>query len=233
MTANLSNLWAERKTTLTASECILADRLQPVLDALLTLPDKPRFLLAIDGPCGSGKTTLAHLLCHLLDAPCIHMDDFHIPHALKTPERLVQPGGNSDRERLLKEVLQPWAAGCPVTYHAYDCSADALTSPSTLPVSHLLILEGSYAHHPALAAYTDLSVFVQVDPEDQLHRIAHRCPDKLPAFQQRWIPLENAYFAAFHLPRPDAIVIHNDSVQGMKAVVRLPAACIRRITASY
>lgn len=215
MTPNLSSLWAERKSTLTVSDCILSERLQPVLDALLTLPDRPRFLLAIDGPCGSGKTTLAQLLCHLLDAPCIHMDDFHIPHALKTPERLAQPGGNSDRERLLKEVLKPWTAGSPVTYQAYDCSADALTAPRKIPASRLLILEGSYAHHPALAAYVDLSVFIQVNPQEQLQRIAHRCPEKLPAFQQRWIPLENAYFTAFHLPRPDTIVIHNDSVHGM------------------
>ena len=37
-----------------------------------------------------------------------------------------------------------------------------------------------------------------VSPEEQLRRIAARSgPEKLAAFQARWIPLEEAYFQAF------------------------------------
>lgn len=64
-----------------------------------------RTTLAIDGPCGSGKTTLAALLTQLYDCPVFHADDFFLRPEQRTPERFAQPGGNLDRERLREEVL--------------------------------------------------------------------------------------------------------------------------------
>lgn len=64
-----------------------------------------RTTLAIDGPCGSGKTTLAALLAQLYDCPVFHADDFFLRPEQRTPERFAQPGGNLDRERLREEVL--------------------------------------------------------------------------------------------------------------------------------
>ena len=40
--------------------------------------DKPRILVAIDGRCGSGKTTLAAALQEMLQCPVVHMDDFFL-----------------------------------------------------------------------------------------------------------------------------------------------------------
>ena len=57
-------------------------------------------LVTIDGPCASGKTTLAEQLAEMLPAAVIHTDDYVVPHALKTAERLAIPGGNCDAERL-------------------------------------------------------------------------------------------------------------------------------------
>lgn len=201
--------------SLSPAEAILARRLRPVLDAVEALQGRDRLLIAIDGPCGSGKTTLADLLCRLLACPCVHMDDFHMPHAHKTPERMAQPGGNSDRERLLTEMLLPWRAGRAVTYCPYDCAADGPGGPIALPACPVLVLEGSYAHHPDLARLTDVSVFVRVDREEQLRRIAARSPEKLQQFIDRWIPLEDSYFRAFQLPAPGSVVVDNGPVQGM------------------
>lgn len=193
----------------------LIRRLAPVLAAVQRLPADARQIIAIDGPCGSGKTTIAHLLSQLLNAPCVHMDDFHIPHAMKTQARLAEPGGNSDRERLIHEVILPWKQGRTGSYRPYDCMNDCLSAPVLLPDSGLLILEGSYSHHPDIAAYTDLQIFVQVERNEQLRRLSHRCPEKLPMFLSRWIPLEDAYFSAFGLPSADALLIDNVSVHGM------------------
>lgn len=197
------------------AEAPLARRLRPVLDAVEALQGRERLLIAIDGPCGSGKTTLAALLCRILVCPCVHMDDFHMPHARKTPERMAQPGGNSDRERLLAEVLLPWREGRAVTYRPYDCAADGPGGPIALSTCPVLVLEGSYAHHPDLARLTDVSVFVRVGREEQLRRIAARSPEKLQQFIDRWIPLEDSYFRAFQLPAPGSVVVDNGPVQGM------------------
>ena len=69
-------------------------RITPILTRIAQLPKKPRLLITIDGPCGSGKSTLADALSDALNAPIIRMDDFFLPHALKTPQRLAIPGGN-------------------------------------------------------------------------------------------------------------------------------------------
>lgn len=201
--------------SLSPAEATLARRLRPVLDAMEALQGRERLLLAIDGPCGSGKTTLAALLCRILSCPCVHMDDFHMPHARKTPERMAQPGGNSDRERLMAEVLLPWREGRSLTYRPYDCAADGPGTPIALPASRVLVLEGSYAHHPDLARLRDVSVFVRVERDEQLRRIADRSPEKLQQFIDRWIPLEDSYFRAFQLPAPGSVLVDNDPVQGM------------------
>ena len=203
------------KGSLSPAEASLIRRLRPVLDAVEALQGQERLLIAIDGPCGSGKTTLAALLCRMQAWPCVHMDDFNMPHARKTPERMAQPGGNSDRERLLNEVLLPWREGRSVAYSPYDCAADGPGEAIALPASPVLVLEGSYAHHPDLARLTDVSVFVRVEREEQLRRIAARSPEKLQQFIDRWIPLEDRYFRAFHLPAPGSVVVDNGPVQGM------------------
>ena len=61
------------------------------------------FIVAIDGACCSGKTTLAQALGQALQAPVFHMDDFYLPFALRTPQRLQMPGGHMDWERLAQE----------------------------------------------------------------------------------------------------------------------------------
>jgi thymidylate kinase len=62
----------------------------------------------------------------------------------------------------------------------------------------LVLIEGSYSHHPALRLYCDLFLFLTVTPEKQLDRIRKRNGEAMAkVFQNRWIPLEEAYFSAF------------------------------------
>lgn len=42
---------------------------------------------------------------------------------------------------------------------------------------------------------------MDVSPEVQRQRIASRDPEKFDAFESKWIPLEEKYFAAFDVPR--------------------------------
>ena len=58
-----------------------------------------RFIVAIDGRCGSGKTTVAGVLGKRLDAVVFHMDDFYLQKHQRIEERYNEPGGNVDRER--------------------------------------------------------------------------------------------------------------------------------------
>ncbi|MBQ1318815.1 MAG: AAA family ATPase [Solobacterium sp.] len=157
--------------------------------------EKGGCLLAIDGRCGSGKTTLAAELAERLDCPVIAMDDFFLRPEQRTPERYAEPGGNVDRERFLQEVLIPLHEGHDAVYRVFDCQILALTDTVTVPRNQVVIIEGSYACHPELRPYYDLTVFLDIDPEEQLERIRRRSgEEKLEAFRSRWIPLEELYF---------------------------------------
>ena len=62
-------------------------------------------LIAIDGRCASGKTSISTELQNQLDCNIIHMDHFFLRPEQRTPERLNIPGENVDHERFSTEVL--------------------------------------------------------------------------------------------------------------------------------
>lgn len=161
---------------------------------------QPRVLVAIDGRCAAGKTTLAAALRAQLGCNVFHMDDFFLRPEQRTPARLRQAGGNVDFERFLAEVLRPLHAGQPVTYRPYDCHTQQLCAPIPVPDAAVNIIEGSYACHPALWDLYDLHVFLSVEPELQRRRIAARNGEQmLPVFTNVWIPMEETYFAQFRI----------------------------------
>ena len=58
------------------------------------LEEKNFVIVAIDGKCTSGKTTLAGKLAELYDCNVFHMDDFFLRPEQRTPERFAEVGGN-------------------------------------------------------------------------------------------------------------------------------------------
>jgi uridine kinase len=165
-------------------------------------------MITIDGPCASGKTTLAAGLAEILHAAVVHTDDYVIPHAQKTAERLAVPGGNCDADRLVREVAAPWKRGEPVITRRYDCRRDLLLPEERLPDCRVLILEGSYCNLPAIREYADVRFFVNTSPETRMERLKKReSPQSLQMFYDRWIPLEDRYFEAYGLPDRDCIIL--------------------------
>ena len=172
----------------------------------------PRVVVAIDGNCCAGKTTLAERLRSRLNAQVFHMDDFFLQPQMRSPQRLQTPGGNVDAERFLREVLLPLSRGETIPYIRYDCKTNRLLEPEPLNPGAVCIVEGAYSLHPLLAPYYDLKVFCRVDPALQLERIQKRNGfAQLTVFQNRWIPLENAYFEAFQIEQSCDLII--DAIQ--------------------
>lgn len=169
---------------------------------------KERVILAIDGNCCAGKTTLANRLNELLQANVFHLDDYFLQPQMRTPERLRQPGGNVDAERFLEEVLSPAARGETAHVQKYDCHENRLLPQVTFAPNQIVIVEGAYSMHPLLAPLYDFKVFLRVAPALQSARILSRNgATALKMFQKRWIPLENEYFQAFEILSHCDIVI--------------------------
>lgn len=157
-----------------------------------------RTIVAIEGRCASGKSTLAAKIKKRLGLPVVHMDHFFLRPEQRTGERYAQPGGNIDHERFCAEVLAPLSEGRAPVYRPYSCKSGELGEPIALDPSPMVVVEGSYSCHPALWDYYDRRVFLTVDPDEQLRRIAGRDgPERVQDFRERWIPLEERYFSVY------------------------------------
>lgn len=167
------------------------------IDTLLA--GKALVLVAIDGSCAAGKTTLAALLAEHRSCNVFHMDDFFLQPHQRTPERFAQPGGNVDYERFREEVLQPLASGKPFSYRPFDCGTMALSSPVEVAPKPLNIIEGSYCLHPHFGDPYDLKIFLTVEDDLRRQRICQRPAFLHRRFFEEWIPMEERYFAEFSI----------------------------------
>lgn len=167
----------------------------PLFEKLDALLEKGEVCLAIEGGSAGGKTTLAEQLAERYDCNIFHMDDFFLQPFQRTAERLAEAGGNVDRERFFEEVLRPVSEGKSVAYRRYDCKTATLLPPTMIAPKKLTVVEGAYSMHPALAAYYDLSVFLEIEPEVQRQRILKRNgAEQAMRFFEEWIPMERHYF---------------------------------------
>lgn len=178
-----------------------------ILDVVQTrFAERKNLRIAIDGRCASGKSLLAAHLQQATGCTVLHMDDFYLQPKDRTPERLQQPGGNVDRERFLKEVLQPLCRGEAVAYRRYNCHTQAMEPAVTILPTPLVVTEGAYSCHPHLWAAYDLHVFLTASLPTQLARIEKRNGKQaLAVFKEKWIPLEETYFRAFNIEKRCAL----------------------------
>ncbi|MDY4490103.1 MAG: hypothetical protein SPE19_06200 [Candidatus Faecousia sp.] len=166
--------------------------LQSAIDRLLKRQD--RVIVAIDGKCTSGKTTMASKLAQIYDCNVFHMDDFFLRPEQRTPERFAEVGGNVDYERFREEVLLPLESGKAFSYRPFDCSTFTIAPPVAVTPKKLNIIEGTYSHHPYFGNPYDLKILMTVDEETQRQRILERPAFLHKRFFEEWIPMENRYF---------------------------------------
>lgn len=179
------------------------------LDQLLS--EKKHVLLALDGRCSAGKSTLARLLSEKYLCNIIHMDDFYLPPELRTKERLKTPGGNVHYERFQEQVLPALLTLKAQTqdfekasYQAFDChTMNYKSALCTIEDRPLTIVEGSYCLRPEFRDVFDCKVFLDISPELQKERLLLRNgKEAWLNFESKWIPMEEQYFAVM---TPDTV----------------------------
>ena len=183
----------------------MIEKIQKRIDELLA--QKDHVIVAIDGPCTSGKTTLAGKLMKKYDCNLFHMDDFFLRGEQRTPERFAEAGGNVDYERFQEEVLIPLTSGKPFSYRPFDCSTFTLSGAVSVTPKKLTIIEGTYCNHPAFRNPYDLNIFLTITPELQRQRVLERPEFLHQRFFEEWIPMENRYFFEFQIAEQCDMVI--------------------------
>lgn len=141
-------------------------------------------LLCVDGPAGSGKTTLARAVAGLTGAPVVRMDDLY-------------PGwsGLFDVEPHVLGILDPLAAGTPGRYRRYDWYAGEYAEEHEVAPVPLLILEGVGAGCRAWESRTTLLVWVESDDETRLSRGLDRDGEPEREHWTAWMADEQVLFA--------------------------------------
>ncbi len=143
-------------------------------------------LVVVDGPAGSGKTTLAVRLAGELGAPVVHADD------------LLAGWGDLEGwwDRLEEGVLTPLAAGRPGRYRRYDWSAGAFAEPHDVPVTDALVVEGCGSGRRAADGVAVLRVWVEAPDDVRLARGVQRDGEAMRPQWLAWMAAERRHFAA-------------------------------------
>lgn len=172
-------------------------------------------IVAIDGRCGSGKSTLGaylHQTFHL-ESNLFHMDDFFLQMEQRTAKRMQETGGNVDYERFFASVLIPVLKRRTVIYRPFSCKEERLLTGKQIPYKKLNIIEGSYSLHPYFTKMAgrdpfDLRIFLDVSKEKQLENIVRRNgTESGKIFSKLWIPKEEAYFSEFFIRESASIIL--------------------------
>lgn len=177
-----------------------------IKEKISALNEKDRILIAIDGSCTAGKSALASMLARDLDCNLFHMDDFFLRPEQRTQLRLSEIGGNVDYERFYETVLLPLKSGESFAYRPYDCGTGKLKGPVAISPKRINIIEGSYSCHPYFKDPYDIRIFLKISPQIRLERIRQRSAFLQQRFLKEWIPMEQAYFAAFAIEEKADIV---------------------------
>ena len=184
------------------------NRILKEINTLLDTSSKDTIIVAIDGPCASGKSNLAKFLNDNFICNVFHMDDFFLPPEKKTEQRMADAGGNVDRERFEEEILKSIVKNQNFTFNIYDCHSLSTFESGKVFCKRLNIVEGVYSMHPDLASYYDYKIFLECDEQTKHRRILERSGEnKLKRFISEWIPLENRYFESFGIKEKCNLVI--------------------------
>lgn len=148
--------------------------------------------MAIDGPAGSGKTTLAARLAQALVAngvavSTVHMDDLYDGWDQDLAELAV---------RLRSSIIDPWLDGRRVRYLAYDWATERFEGEMLLEPGGALILEGVGSASRMVRERADLTIWVEAGCDERLRRGMARDGEALRDRWLAWQAKEAAHFAA-------------------------------------
>ena len=167
----------------------------PSLDEILKrLKESPRKFqptraISIDGPAGSGKTTLARRISDsFVDGSVItiHMDDLYNGWEDALTPQLTRT--------LVNQILTPASQGKSLGYRKYDWLSKSFGELISYPAPTLLILEGVGSGQKATRKFTDELIWIDIENETGLQRVLRRDGDYLETEMRIWQIREQEHF---------------------------------------
>lgn len=171
------------------SEISLSD----IVDSIVSGERRSKFcrIIAIDGPAGAGKSTLAsRIAAHYPDKPItvIHMDDLYAGWDDALTQTL--------RRTLENRIAKPSFEGKSFEFRKYDWISGRFGEFVKKDVPSLLILEGVGSGQRAVRKYLDQLIWMDIEPEIGLNRVLQRDGEYLETEMRVWQMREGEHFKA-------------------------------------
>jgi uridine kinase len=159
-------------------------------DALLDLCSaQTPSIIAIDGPAGAGKTTLASDLSLALASSfrvnVIHMDDLYNGWDRALGEDLTST---------LSAICKNHLASKPLTYSRFNWTTGEFGESTTTPHADLLILEGVGSGQSSIREYLTALLWIDIDYNQGLTRVLERDGQSLENQMQKWLVQQEQHF---------------------------------------
>lgn len=163
-------------------------------------------VVAIDGPSGAGKTTLARgVEAALAEAGTVAV--LHMDHLYPGWDGLGQAPG-----LLTRQVLEPLSRGEPAAYREWSWVRERWAGAREVLPCRFLVVEGCGASVGPAREYAALTVFVDADLPLRQRRGIARDGETYRPHWQRWADQEDALFEADGTRRHADLVIDTSSL---------------------
>lgn len=157
------------------------NKLQKYIDSI-----KDKKIIALEGRCGSGKTSITKML---KGVTIIHIDDFF--------DETQKDRLNYDLVIELLNKIKNKQYHDKVTYKAFNCREWKYEQKEVI-LENVIIFEGVYSYSEEIRDYFDNLIYFVVSKEEQLKRLSKRESEKyLEKYLNIWIPREEEYYRSF------------------------------------
>jgi len=146
-------------------------------------------IIAIDGPAGAGKTTLAHdialALAQSFSITELHMDDLYDGWENALSPQLTE---------VLTHVVSAHKKSTAISVSTYDWNAGKFNPAQLIDKSELLILEGVGSGQMAIRDSLAALIWIDIEDSEGLARVLHRDGNSIEFEMRKWLATQSQHF---------------------------------------
>ncbi len=162
-------------------------------------------IVVIDGPAGSGKTTLAKSLSELLEnCPIIHMDEIYDGW-----ENALSPKTFSD---LSDWIIRPLLENKSIEFTKYDWHLEKRIQKVVISNPKVLIIEGVGSSSLEISEHACLKLWIEVNKEIGISRVLTRDGQHIQEQMKKWQTRESEFFIENNSKENSDVWIDGDPV---------------------
>ena len=162
-------------------------------------------IVVIDGPAGSGKTTLAKSLSRLFEkCPIIHMDEIYEGWE----NALLQKTSND----LTDWIINPLLESKTIEFIKYDWNLEKRIEKVVINLTNVLIIEGVGSSSFDISKHACLKLWIEVDKDTGINRVLTRDGQQIQEQMKKWQSQESKFFIENNSKENSDIWIDGDPV---------------------